>query len=73
MGVNVDDSVEGASIHGDGINVAARLEAMADPSGICLSSRVHEDAQGSLLRLGILIFAACSPPNGAPPSRGRHP
>ncbi len=53
MGVNVGDIVEDASIHGDGINVAARLEAMADAGGICLSSRVHEDAQGSLLRLGI--------------------
>jgi len=30
-----------------------RLEAMADAGGICLSSRVHEDAQGSLLWLGI--------------------
>jgi class 3 adenylate cyclase len=53
MGVNVGDSVEGAGIHGDGINVAARLGAMADPGGICLSSRVHEDAQGRLLRLGM--------------------
>src|SRR5215813_13799082 len=40
-------------IHGDGINVAARLEALADAGGICVSSRVQEDAQGSLGRLGI--------------------
>jgi len=53
MGVNVGDIVEGASIHGDGINVAARLEALAEPGGICVSSRVQEDAQGSLIRLGI--------------------
>src|SRR5215510_4234954 len=53
MGVNVGDIVEGASIHGDGINVAARLEAMAEAGGICVSSRVQEDAQGSLGRLGI--------------------
>jgi class 3 adenylate cyclase/TolB-like protein len=53
MGVNVGDIVEGASIHGDGINVAARLEALAEPGGICVSSRVQEDAQGSLVRLGI--------------------
>ena len=53
MGVNVGDIVEGASIHGDGINVAARLEALADAGGICVSSRVQEDAQGSLGRLGI--------------------
>jgi adenylate cyclase len=52
-GVNVGDIVEGASIHGAGSNVAARLKAMADAGGICLSSRVQEDAQGSLRRLGI--------------------
>jgi class 3 adenylate cyclase/TolB-like protein len=53
MGVNVGDIVEGASIHGDGINVAARLEALAEAGGICVSSRVQEDAHGSLERLGI--------------------
>jgi adenylate cyclase len=53
MGVNVGDIVEGASIHGDGINVAARLEALAEPGGICVSSRVQEDAGGSLGRLGV--------------------
>ena len=53
MGVNVGDIVEGASIHGDGINVAARLEALAEPGGVCVSSRVQEDAQGSIGRLGI--------------------
>src|SRR5262245_15753835 len=53
MGVNVGDIVEGASIHGDGINVAARLEALAEAGGICVSSRVQEDVKGSLGRLGI--------------------
>jgi adenylate cyclase len=53
MGVNVGDIVEGTSVHGDGINVAARLEALAAAGGICVSSRVQEDAQGSLGRLGI--------------------
>jgi adenylate cyclase len=53
IGVNVGDIVEGASIHGDGINVAARLEGLAEAGGICVSSRVQEDAQGSLCRLGI--------------------
>ena len=53
MGINVGDIVEGASIHGDGINVAARLEALAEPGGICVSGRVQEDVQGSLGRLGI--------------------
>jgi hypothetical protein len=53
MGVNVGDVVEGTSIHGDGINVAARLEALAEAGGICASSRVQEDAKGSLGRLGV--------------------
>src|SRR5262245_41144707 len=53
MGVNVGDIVEGASIHGDGINVAARLEALSEAGGICVSSRVQEDTLGSLRRLGI--------------------
>src|SRR5262245_38563092 len=53
IGVNVGDIVEGASVHGDGINVAARLEALADADGICVSSRVQEDVQSSLGRLGI--------------------
>src|SRR5262249_18992388 len=55
MGVNFGDIVEGTSIHGDGINVAARLEALAEAGGICVSSRVQEDAQGSLGRLGIVF------------------
>jgi TolB-like protein/Tfp pilus assembly protein PilF len=53
MGVNVGDIVEGSSVHGDGINVTARLEALADAGGVCVSSRVKEDAQGSLGRLGV--------------------
>ena len=53
IGVNVGDIVEGASIHGDGINVAARLEALAEAGGTCVSSRVQEDAKASLGRLGI--------------------
>ena len=53
MGINVGDIIEGASIHGDGVNVAARLEALAEVGGICVSGRVQEDVHGSLDRLGI--------------------
>jgi class 3 adenylate cyclase len=46
MGINVGDViVDGRSLHGDGVNVAARLEALAEPGGICVSERVWEDVQ----------------------------
>src|ERR1700693_1518483 len=48
-GINVGDVVvEDGDIFGDGVNVAARLEALADPGGICVSARVREDAAGRL-------------------------
>lgn len=43
MGINLGDViVDGDEIYGDGVNVAARLEAEADPGAICISSLVHE-------------------------------
>ncbi len=43
IGVNLGEIiVEGDDIHGEGVNVAARLEALADPGGIVISGRVHE-------------------------------
>ena len=53
MGINVGDIIEAASIHGDGVNVAARLEALAEVGGICVSDRVQEDGHASIDRLGI--------------------
>jgi TolB-like protein/class 3 adenylate cyclase len=43
-----DIVVDGDDIFGDGVNVAARLEGLAEPGGICVSARVQEDAAGRL-------------------------
>jgi len=49
MGVNVGDVVvEDGDIFGDGVNVSARLEGLAEPGGICVSARVQEDVAGRL-------------------------
>src|SRR5438874_7596728 len=43
-----DVVVDDDDIFGDGVNVAARLEGLAEPGGICVSARVQEDAAGRL-------------------------
>src|SRR6516164_1899890 len=49
IGINVGDIVvEDGDIFGDGVNVAARLEGLAELGGICVSARVQEDAAGRL-------------------------
>ena len=49
IGVNLGDVMaEGDQIYGDGINVAARLESLADPGGICISGTVHEQVRDKL-------------------------
>jgi len=49
IGVNVGDIIiDGGDIFGDGVNIAARLEGLADPGGVCVSGRVQEDAVGKL-------------------------
>ena len=43
VGINFGDVViEGDNLYGEGVNIAARLEALAQPGGICLSNNVHE-------------------------------
>jgi TolB-like protein/class 3 adenylate cyclase len=49
MGLNVGDIIiDGSDVWGNGVNVAARLEALAEPGGICVSGRVQEDVHGRL-------------------------
>jgi adenylate cyclase len=49
VGINVGDIViYGSDILGDCVNIAARLEGLAESGGICVSARVQEDAQGKL-------------------------
>ena len=49
IGINIGDIIiEADDIYGDGVNVAARLETLAEPGGICISATVHEQVQGRL-------------------------
>ena len=49
IGINLGDIIaDGNDIAGDGVNVAARLEAMAEPGGICISSAVRDQVHGNL-------------------------
>jgi TolB-like protein len=49
IGINMGDIVvEDGDIFGDGVNVAAPLEGLAEPGGICVSARVQEDTAGRL-------------------------
>lgn len=49
IGVNVGDVIaEGGDIYGDGVNVAARLEGLAEPGGVCVSGKVRDEVQGKL-------------------------
>jgi TolB-like protein/Tfp pilus assembly protein PilF len=69
IGVNLGDVIiDGDDIHGDGVNVAARLEGLAEPGGICISGKVFEEV-GNKLDLGFEDMGAQTVKNIASPVR----
>jgi adenylate cyclase len=47
IGINIGDIIiDEADIHGDGVNVAARLEGLAEAGGICISSAAYDQVRG---------------------------
>lgn len=49
IGINLGDViVEGSDLYGDGVNLAARLEAIAEPGGLCVSAKVFAEVQGKV-------------------------
>jgi adenylate cyclase len=76
IGVNLGDVVEdGERIYGDGINIAARLESLADPGGICISRTTFDQIESKLPLgyefLGEQIFKNIAKPIGAYRVTGR--
>ena len=69
VGVNLGDVIlDGDDIYGDGVNVAARLEGLADPGGICVSGTVR-DALGNKLAVGFIDLGEQAVKNIATPLR----
>jgi TolB-like protein/class 3 adenylate cyclase len=49
IGINLGDVViEGGDIFGHGVNLASRLEGLAEPGGVCISAKVHEEVRGKI-------------------------
>jgi len=49
IGINLGDVlIEGDDILGDGVNIAARLEGIAEPGGICISASAHDQVRGKI-------------------------
>src|SRR5215472_2196636 len=49
IGINLGDViVEGSDLYGDGVNIAARLETLAEPGSVFISGKVHQEIAGKL-------------------------
>ncbi len=69
IGINLGDVIEdGDQIYGDGVNIAARIEGLADGGGICISETVHDQIENKLA-LGYNFIGKHSVKNIAKPVR----
>jgi len=82
VGINLGDIIiaEDNDIHGDGVNVASRLEGIAEPGGICVAAIVHDQVRDKLDLvfddMGDQVLKNIAPPSGStacgsPPPRPR--
>jgi class 3 adenylate cyclase/pimeloyl-ACP methyl ester carboxylesterase len=53
MGINLGDIIieDGGDVYGDGVNIAARLEALCDPGGVLISGKVYDEVEGKIDRV----------------------
>ena len=69
IGINIGDVIiEGDDIYGDGVNVAARLEALAEPGEVCVARNVYDQVKAKL-DLGFEPWASTG--SRTSPSRSR--
>ena len=67
IGINLGDViVEGERIYGDGVNIAARLESLAEPGGVCISGTVYDQVEN---KLGSVTSISASRPSRTSRSR----
>src|SRR5215470_7497643 len=50
IGINLGDVItrDDGTIYGDGVNIAARLQALAEPGGICVSGTIYDQVEGKI-------------------------
>jgi adenylate cyclase len=70
IGINLGDIIhEGDRIYGDGVNVAARIEGLSDPGGVCISRNVYDQVKKKLTDLGYEYIGAHDVKNISEPVR----
>jgi adenylate cyclase len=70
IGINIGDIIhEGDRIYGDGVNVAARIESLANPGGVCISRNVYDQVKKKLTNLGYEYIGAQNVKNISEPVR----